>query len=50
MSTEVNSYKLTPEEIEKLLSSEYGKKIAPVDSAKLAKHKQRRQKTHLFGK
>jgi hypothetical protein len=39
---EVKTQKLTPDEVEKLLASDFGGKIQPVDSAKLAKQQRMR--------
>jgi hypothetical protein len=39
---DVKTYKLAPEEIEKLLSAKFGTKIEPVNNAKLAKQRQQR--------
>ncbi len=47
---EITSYTLSPEEIEKMLSSKYGKKLEPVDTAKLAKQNNKKQKANLFTK
>lgn len=47
---EVHSYTLTPEEIEKMLSAKYGKKLDPVDTVKLAKQNTKKQKANLFTK
>lgn len=41
---EVKTYKLSPAEIEKLLATEFGGKIEPVNEAKLAKLRQQRAK------
>lgn len=39
---EPKSYTLTPEEMEKLLTSDFGDKLRPVDNAKLLKQQQQR--------
>jgi len=39
---EVKTQTLTPEEIEKLLKADFGTKLQPVDSAKLAKQQKQR--------
>jgi hypothetical protein len=39
-NSELKTYTLVPEELEALLSSDFGDKLQPVDSAKLAKQRQ----------
>ncbi|MCE5287098.1 MAG: hypothetical protein LLG02_14815 [Pelosinus sp.] len=48
MSNEINSYTLTPSEVEKLLASQFGAKLAPVDDVKLSKGKLARDKRNQF--
>ncbi|MDF2633437.1 MAG: hypothetical protein K0R78_311 [Pelosinus sp.] len=44
MSKEVISYTLTHEELEDMLSSEYGTKVEPVDLKQLTKQKMNQQR------
>jgi hypothetical protein len=39
---ELKSYTLSPEELEIMLSADYGGKLQPVDRAKLSKQKQQK--------
>jgi hypothetical protein len=48
MSNEINSYTLTPSEVEKLLAAQFGDKLAPVDDVKLSKGKLARDKRNQF--
>jgi hypothetical protein len=50
MSKEIVSYTLTQEELEDLLSSEYGTKIEPVDVKQLAKQKMNQQRARMLEK
>lgn len=43
---EATTSTLTPEEIEKLLASDFGDKIKPVDSRKLAQQRQHQAKSY----
>lgn len=43
---EVTTSMLTPEEIEKLLTSDFGDKLKPVDSEKLAQQRQNQTKSY----
>lgn len=45
-SNEVTVFKMQPEEIERLLAAQFGKKIAAVDPVKMAKRNQRIAKIH----
>ncbi|MBP1763622.1 MAG: hypothetical protein H6Q65_680 [Firmicutes bacterium] len=46
ISNEVTVCKMQPDEIERLLAAQYGKKIAAVDPVKMAKRNQRIAKTN----
>lgn len=50
MSKEIISYTLTQEELENLLSSEYGTKIEPVDIKQLTKQKLNQQRAKMMDK
>ena len=50
MSKEIISYTLTQEELEDLLSSEYGSKIEPVDVKQLTKQKMNQQRARMLEK
>lgn len=50
MNKKIVSYTLTQEELENLLSSEYGTKVAPVDVKRLDKHKNNQQRARQLDK
>jgi len=45
---EIRVYKLTPEEVEQLLSSRFGRKIEPVDKVALSRLKQVQEKQEAW--
>lgn len=50
MSKEIISYTLTHEELEDMLSSEYGTKVEPVDLKQLAKQRMNQQRARQLEK
>jgi hypothetical protein len=47
---DLKTYTLSPNEIEALLSKDFGDKVQPVDSVLLAKHRQQRANLQLYNK
>jgi hypothetical protein len=46
-NNEVTVYRLSPEDVEKMLAVKYGDKLMAVNQARLAKHKERRARIRV---